>query len=205
MAVFTLGAVFPLLAAATLITDTVDNTDGWANLGGGFYTASIGGLAPVSGTQFWTAANAVNTRGTWKLFSDTFVEESLKVTYSVGDRNDLAWTGDVTAFLFADVNGDGLYAWTERINSAVTTDRTDPVDGWEEWVDTYNITATTKTANNDLVLGKDIGFFVLSNIGSGENMAFDSLAIETIPEPATLGIIAAGGIGLLWIRRLVML
>lgn len=195
----------PLLASATLISDTVDNADGWTNIGGGFYSAGIGGLTPVAGTRFWTAADAGNTRGTWKLFSDTFVEESLKVTYSVGDRNDKEWTGQATAFLFADTNDDGLYAWTERISSTATTDRTAPVDGWAEWIDTYSIDATTTTANNDLVLGKRIGFFVVSNVGSGENMAFDSLAIETVPEPATLGLVAIIGAGLLGGRRMFML
>ena len=198
-------ATVPLLASATLISDAVDNNGGWTNLGGGFYSAGIGGLAPVDGATFWTAANAGNSRGTWKLFSDTFVEEELKITYFVGDRNDLLWTGQATAFLFADTNEDGLYAWTERISSTATTDRTDPVDGWAEWIDTYSIDAATTTANSDLVLGKRIGFFVVSNVGSGENIAFDALTIETIPEPATLGLMAMIGFGLLGVRRMFML
>ena len=163
------------------------------------------GWRACSGSQFWTANDASgNSRGTWKLFSDAFTAEQLKVSYSVGDRNDRTLPV-VTAFLFADTNGDNTYAWTERIVDTATQSRSQPVSGWSSWVDTYAITENTKTALGEAVVGKKIGFFILANVGTGEALSFDALQIETIPEPATLGFATAAGLALLFVRRLFMI
>ncbi len=204
MMISAVSTVLPLLASATLIADPIDNNDGWINIGGGFYSTGIGGLTPVAGDNFWTASGSTSTRGAWKLFSDTFAAEQLKVFYSVGDRNDSTAIEPGT-FLFADTNNDNTYQWTERILAA-TTSRPSPADGWADWTDTYTISASTATEGGELVLGKKIGFFFTKQMeGASSAYAMDALTIQTIPEPATLGLIVMTGAGLISVRRFMVL
>jgi len=173
--------VVAAMASATSITNAVEKGEGWTNLGGGWFSATAGGLTAEAGAKFWQAIGSENNRGAWKLFSDTFATEELQVTYFVGDRNDrtLVVPG---ASLFADTNEDNLYQFTERITPD-STSRPAPASGWEEWVDTYTIDATTQTVGGDSVLGKKIGFVIVKKLeGGGTGYAFDSLSI--IPEPA---------------------
>jgi hypothetical protein len=172
-------------ASATSITNAVDSSDGWTNIEGGAFSAGTGGLVPVAGSNFWTAAGSSNNRGAWKLFSDTFTDEVLEVTYSIGDRDDTTLPVPAT-YLFADINEDDTYEWGERILPTSTT-RPVPTDNWAEWVDTYEINSSTQTGAGDLVLGKKIGFFFIKRLeGAGTGYAFDSLRIESPQAPDNL-------------------
>lgn len=166
-------------AFATSITDAVDNGGGWSNINGGFFSAGIGGLTPQSGANFWAASDGGgNLRGTWKLFSEAFTtNQQINVSYSVGDRNDKTLTA-VSAFLFADTNGDNNYEWGERITTTSLQARTEPASGWSQWKDSYLITAGTQTADGASVVGKQVGFFIFANLASGEALSFDNFSME---------------------------
>lgn len=180
---------------STLITDEVSGGDysGWTAFAGGFVWGASGGLDPVEGGwQFSTKNWDGNNKGCWKLFEEAFIEESLQVTYWMGERTD----GDgfpssdyLQVCLFADVNADGNWTSDEMI---IPYSKLNPIpsDGWEQWVDKYLITTSTQTVGGSNVVGRTIGFCVYAN-GGGVNrsMAFDSLQIETtasVPDPAHL-------------------
>lgn len=179
MVVMALIAGLGLAASGTSITDAVDNGGEWANIGGGYFTASVGGLTPQAGDNFWHASDSGNQlRGAWRLFSDTFAtNQQLDVSYWVGDRDDKAMSS-VTAYLFADVNGDNTYDWAERITDTAFQARPEPVSGWAQWKDSYLITADTQTADGVSVIGKKIGFFILSNLGAGQSLSFDDFSMQ---------------------------
>jgi len=59
--------------------------------------------------------------------------------------------------LFADINSDNILSSSERILPTTEVSRTIPVNGWQQWEDRYNITASTETTGHNLVLGKKIG------------------------------------------------
>ncbi len=177
------------VAEATYISDPVEGlAAGWTNISGGTWTTGAVNLLPVEGAVFFTAVDyGSNNRGAWKLFTGTdFVEETLGVSYWVGDRTNRNFSANITPHLFADVNNDGLWQIAERI-VPILTSRPVPVDGWTNWVDTYNIDAATLTAGGSNVLGKTIGFYVrVAGEGAGVSINFDSLLIETTtiePEP----------------------
>lgn len=170
------------VAEATFISDPVEKPTGWNDIsGGGFWSSGTGGLLPVESNFFFSAINygGVN-RGTWKLFAETFSEESLEVSYWIGEPNTTTnLPSTLTACLFADVNADGLWQITERILPAVSTNPA-PVDAWAQWTDIYEITAATKTVGGSNVLGSAIGFYVrVAGDGSGKGFVFDALHIET--------------------------
>ncbi|MGE4488653.1 MAG: PEP-CTERM sorting domain-containing protein [Kiritimatiellales bacterium] len=189
-------------AHATLITDAMDFSGSWTNIGGGWFSAGVGGLTPVEGTGFWTATGSGgNNRGAWKLFDAVFAEEKLQVSYYVGDRDDKT-VYTLQTFLFADVNDDGIYTWTERITVTDSTSRPTPDAGWQNWVDTYQITASTVTSGGDSVLGKKIGFAFLNAMpDSTYGISVDSLSIQTVPEPATIGMLGLAAVIVIGFRR----
>lgn len=205
MAIVT-GTLFATSATATLITDPVEHLGGWTTIVNGGFAADKLGLTPVEGSWFFnynTTATTGRNAGAWKLFDATFVEEELKVTYSIGDFDSpYSLIGSFAVMLFADTNNDGQYIYSERIAPTTQVSRTVPVDGWERWEDHYEITASTTTAVGDLVIGKKIGFFIYGTAYENRCMAFDSLTIETIPEPVTIGLMGASLLVLVGFRRL---
>lgn len=183
-------SIMALASNATQITDIVDSTNGWTVIDYGSFSTGADGLAPVEGADFfYYRTSGTRNAGVWKLFDDTFTNETLKVTYSLGefanDTNPWEWTGGISPLLFADIDGDGQYLWSERIIPTTQVSHVTPTNGWEQWEDLYEITEATQTANGDLVSGKQIGFFVFSSVGSYENFTFDSLQIETYVLPVT--------------------
>lgn len=188
-----IAAAFSLTANATQIHDAVEYNGGWIVINGGGFAPSKNGLDPVEGDYLWsygTSSTANQTRGTWKLFTETFQAETLKVTYSVGEWSieGWNWTGAISPLLFADTDGNYEFNWSERIIPG-TQNHTEPTDGWEQWEDVYSITAETMTVGGHPVIGERIGFFILSPVNSYENFAFDSLSIETITATAALDFI----------------
>lgn len=180
------------VSAKTLINDPVEHNDGWTTIVNGGFASDKFGLTSVEGSWFFNYVTTANGRnaGTWKLFDATFVEETLKVTYSVGDFSDpYSWIGPVAPMLFADTNNDGQYIYSERIIPTTQVSRPVPMDGWERWEDHYEITASTTTAAGDLVVGKKIGFFIYGTVNANKNMALDSLTIETLPGPGKLSLV----------------
>jgi hypothetical protein len=187
----------PGLFGATLITNEVDFSSGWTNLNNsGWFTASVGGLTPVEGSGLWTVTgyNSQN-RGAWKLFDTVFTEETLQVSYSFGDRNDKLFPESITAALFADTDGNNIYSWTERIPTVAGASHPVPDAGWAVWEDTYEISASTVTANGDPVIGKKIGFvFVTSGLlDSTYGLSFDSLKIESAAVPKVVRLVVFSG------------
>lgn len=203
----TIASIAAVTAHATLITDAVENDGSWTKIDNGGFSTGRDGLVPVEGDSFfYYGTTGTRNAGTWKLFSETFTAETLKVTYSLGEFTDInnpwTWTGAISPLLFADTNEDGLYTWSERILSTTQVSHTAPSNGWEQWEDRYEINASTQTVNGDFVIGEQVGFFVYSPVGSYENFTFDSLQIETIPEPATLGLLGFSVLALMGIRRI---
>ncbi len=176
-------------AESTLITDAVEGygvDGGWTNQPGGTFLSGVGGLAPVAGSKMFSAYNSGSvSRGTWKLFPGTFTNEALKVSYWIGELNLATMTNlpsNLESGLFADVNNDGLWQYTERIAPFAASNPV-PVNAWAQWSDTYHIDAATKTASGSNVLGSAIGFYVRASDGAGKGFGFDALRIETTAIP----------------------
>ncbi|MDQ8194049.1 PEP-CTERM sorting domain-containing protein [Coraliomargarita sp. SDUM461004] len=175
-----------MLQAQFTITDSVENNDGWEILTGGGFSTGVSGLAPTDGSTFFYArTGGSGNRGAAKYFSETFIEGEYTISADIGHQE--AWTfSEPGLLLMADTNNDGLYQYSERILDGRTAiSNPTPVEGsWETWTISYTINSSTQTANGDLVLGHEIGFYVLDLLDS-DGYAFDNLNISVIPEPST--------------------
>lgn len=185
-------SVVASITNAAAIEDAVENDGTWTTLVNGSFSTSINGLTPVEGAYFFrynTTATGGRVAGAWKLFSDTFSAEELKVTYSIGDQTSpYSLVPGFDSLLFADINGDNGFSYSERIIPTTVVSHTTPVDGWQQWEDRYIITADTMTAGGDPVLGKKIGFFVQATVNANQDINIDSLSITPVTSPRQLSL-----------------
>ncbi|WP_168442111.1 PEP-CTERM sorting domain-containing protein [Pontiella desulfatans] len=66
-------------------------------------------------------------------------------------------------------------------------------------------TDTTAVSVNTVLTDGMQFAFVHGGSGSSDDVSLASIAVDVIPEPATLGMIAASGLGILFVRRRIML
>lgn len=91
--------------------------------------------------------------------------------------------------------GDGDLV-DQTLNLVYTTDN----NGWTQT--TYNFTATSSSATLRFI---DQGLVLNAASSTGGDQLIDSVSITAIPEPATLGLVAAFGGGIMFIRRRLMI
>lgn len=163
----------------------VEAGENWQVIQAGRFVAEFGGLTPVSGETFWFGKGPENPpgvkrhRGIYSVFKDTFKPGTLIVSYSVGQPKGFPFSGEISAFLFADVNGDGKHSWDERIEN-MKSDRSIPQEGqWAVWTDQYAIDETTVTAGGDPVIGQKMGFFFVKVVPASEAFCLDGLSISS--------------------------
>lgn len=204
-----IGAAEP--ASAVLITDDIESGGGWVADGGGTSWVdtsggAVGGLSATAGSEY-LYVTATGVRRIEKTWAGQYVFGSngtISVSIDVGDRNDKSVNTRVNSpELFADIDGSGTFTAGERLGSASGTD---VVDGWATFTLNVDLSAETNA------WGAPIAFSIRTRNNSGEAVSYDNLRIESldggivaIPEPATLGLIAAFGGSLLFIRRRFML
>lgn len=161
------------------VYDPVEPEDGWS-VADDQFRDSIGGLDPVDGDYFWTVSGVSGNRQPAKLFETIFEPGLLTLSYQVGGLEGRSFP-DHNAFLWADHDPAGSWAWAKRL-MPVSQRRPTPQDGWLEWKDIYVITEKTQTAGGLPVNDAQIGFvFRALDLTQAHGVALDRLRITQVP------------------------
>ncbi|WP_043583102.1 hypothetical protein [Geminisphaera colitermitum] len=198
-----------LHATDPIVTDSVEdnNANGstdwsskWHRIGtGGAMTSTSGGLVATSGSNFWlgNSPTSAGNRGIARYYTDaTITTGTYTIEFDLGAMTDVVFTTNLEIALLADTDSNTQYDYSERfgivgISSLPTF--TDGTAAWKHVELTVVVTADTKTAGDQSVVGTTLGFMILSNVPVGYGYAFDNLTIShtaPVPEPGTTAAIA---------------
>ncbi|RRJ96125.1 cell wall anchor protein [Opitutaceae bacterium TAV4] len=219
LAIATLATSTSLHAAepGVIITNSVDSiqstdwTSNWRRVDGGYAAtgnlmiASQGSLTPKEGSAFWSGGNtsgSATNRGIARYFpSETLQVGTYTATFYIGQIDTetiTSFTNNFTISLLADTSKGNDYNWNERLPATAITITENPTPGagkWEKWTYTFTITADTKNAAGNSVVGSTLGFLIVSLVPDKAGYAFDSLTISyappaAVPEPGVTAAVA---------------
>lgn len=200
----TLVGVVSMAAQASVITD------------GGFEGAALGGVSDNGGVNQWanfnvTADNCVVTDAVAHLGSQSLLFNQ----FSTGSQ-DYSVVYQNTGASVPTVLGDWDYSFwvytsdaSGTFNYGFLSSNTGNVDMWEAGgngvIDAAGLTANTWTEVTGSFTVTAVGSTLLkstfSQVNSTASFYIDDVTLTAVPEPATLGLVAAFGGGVLFIRR----
>ena len=206
---------------AIIVDDDVESSN-WTVLGssGGFQSTAAGGRPVKAGTELYkgNASNDWTSFGAYRDYDITLAAGIYTFTYQFGDMSFSLLPGNGTAdenndsriaigFFVDGTQGSSGSSMRDAIRNnydvaGVTYAKVKanvPNNAWAE----YQYTLTIEEGCS--LIGENVSFGAAFNVGdvsSATGAAFDDLTIDyVIPEPATLGMVSAMGIGALFIRR----
>lgn len=149
-------------------------------------------VVPMSDTWTWQGVMGFDAAD---LGTRTLIQGSL------GDPNGWDWISGGVA-VDAVAGGPITYGMTyDFVNNETSLWIGSPDSGSETWVQDWG-----RTHAEDLSGVSISGLnFNIENHVAGDSFGVDQIKVEVIPEPATLGLISAAGIGVVAIRRLFMI
>ncbi len=210
------GVAMPA-SSAIIITDAVENNDGWSFAGNtanaAFVGAATSGLSPTAGVAYAknNSSTNFNNYAFIKDFETVIQEGTYTFKFDVGDMNFSVFPGNIADraavgfFDPATLDGSGAQyrnAVNAIFNDSTTTytvvANTNPSGGWQTWEYTLVV------ASGSPLIGKEVQFAAAFNSGDGggaRGVAFDNLSVSYVPEPGSLGLAGLGGLALLARRR----
>ena len=182
-----------------------------AGVPAGWSSADFTGWSNATGTNAIIDATANHTEGIYSLMFDVtagggtaqflqatshVIQEGYTYTLSTDARSLVVNNLGCTQFLEAILLDDGVNPLVQVAGGAFNSGTT-PVYGDDTWR-TYSVSFTASAAD----AGKTITFYIAAQ-GSGTNKYgwVDNVQLDAVPEPATVSLIALGGLTLLRRKR----
>jgi len=128
-----------------------------------------------------------NFGGFYQVLSDVLeADTTYTLTVDVGDRNNTGFPGAVLRL------GSGV-TFASNLLAPTVVSNTTPDANWETWQTTFTTGAAPAGLDDPLRVE-------LVDLG-GVQVLFDNVRLNAVPEPATLGMLVIGGVGVLLRRK----